>query len=373
MIYVHVPFCKSFCRYCSFYSEIACGDRAFDGFIREVCDEAVSRRAEIGRTLGTNTLYIGGGTPSVMPLRFFERLLEALPFEPFDEFTVEVNPDDVVGRGEEFAGALRSLGVNRISMGVQSLDGGLLRWMGRRHSAPAALEAFRILRTAGFDNISVDVIFGVGGMTLEMLGDTLDGILALGPEHISAYQLSIEDGSQLAEDVEAGRYTEASDEECAAQYGLICSRLHDAGYRHYEISNWARPGREAVHNGAYWTRRPYVGLGPGAHSLEGSDIRSWNSQELSGWTRSFETLTPEEIREERIMLGLRTDEGLDPSELFMTGPLSGGHSDTLPDEALSQGPAKSVDLPDGLVTEGGRIRIPEDKWFVADSIIAGLV
>lgn len=346
MIYVHVPFCKSFCRYCDFYSELTCGKpEEYDAYIDELCAEARLRRGEIAATQGVNTLYIGGGTPSVMPLRFFFDLKKALPEGPYDEFTVELNPDDIVGRGYAFMRMLREVGVNRVSMGVQSLDDGLLRWMGRRHDSAAARAAFEILRDGGIDNISLDIIFGINGLTNEMLGETLDGIIAMGPEHISAYQLSIEDGSQLAKDIADGKYSELPDDQCAAQYKLICDELREAGYRHYEISNWARPGKEAKHNSAYWTRRPYVGLGPGAHSLETviddsapggfREVRSWNSESLTGWTRSFETLSPKEIREEKIMLGLRRAEGID--------------------------------------IDGKHLEIPEDKWFVADSIIADLI
>lgn len=351
MIYVHVPFCKSFCRYCDFYSELTCREpEEYDGYIDEICAEARLRSGEIKESNElVKTLYIGGGTPSVMPLRFFFDLMKALPEGPYEEFTVEVNPDDIVGRGMGFIRNLREVGVNRVSMGVQSLDDGMLRWMGRRHDSAAAIEAFHMLREGGIENISLDIIFGINGLTDEMLGETLDGIIALGPEHISAYQLSIEEGSQLAKDLEEGKYSELPEEQCAAQYKLICDRLREAGYRHYEISNWARAGREAVHNSAYWRRVPYVGLGPGAHSLMGN-IRSWNSQDLAGWTSNHEVLTPEEIREETVMLGLRTARGID------AGLVAG-----------------RKELPDGLVSDGGRIRIPEEKWFVADSIIADLI
>lgn len=354
MIYVHVPFCLSFCRYCDFYSELCGRNRTedFDAYIEDLCAEARLRHGEILATMSeVNTLYIGGGTPSVMPLRFFTELLRALPEGPFEEFTVEVNPDDVVSRGPGYLRALRKFGVNRLSMGVQSLDDTVLRWMGRRHNAQTAVEAFRMIREAGFDNVSLDIIFGIGSwrggtsgyrsgrFTRDMLSSTLDRLLALGPEHISAYQLSIEEGSQLAKDASDGKYVEASDDECAEQYSLICDRLRDAGYRHYEISNWARPGREAVHNSAYWARTPYVGLGPGAHSLEidryGRERRSWNSDTLTGWTAEGEILTPEEIREETIMLGTRRA--------------------------------------GGVTFAGHHYSIPEEQWFVADSLVSEMV
>jgi len=280
-----------------------------------LCAEALRRKDEIAAAAAVDTLYIGGGTPSVLPLSAFSRILEALgEGHRYVEFTVEVNPEDIVEKGPEYAGGLRALGVNRVSMGVQSLDDGLLRWMNRRHDAAGARKAFRMLRDAGFDNLSVDVIFGISDLSEEILTDTLDEIISWGPEHVSAYQLSIEEGSALAAMVAQGRYEEAPEEQCRSQYELIGRKLSGAGYGHYEISNWAKPGKRAVHNSAYWARKPYVGLGPGAHSLhvDGEvQMRSWNSQVLSGWTSESEILTPEEIREERIMLGLRTAEGID--------------------------------------------------------------
>ncbi len=327
MIYVHVPFCRSFCLYCGFYSE--CVEPTED-YVAAVCREATARRAEIAASAAVDTLYIGGGTPSVLPLEFIGRIADACGSRRYKEWTVEVNPDDVT---REYALGLRELGVNRVSMGVQSLDDGMLKWMRRRHSAVGARRAFSFLREAGFDNISVDIIYGVNGMSLEMLKATVQEVLEWHPEHISAYHLSIDDNSDLRELNKVGKYIEIDDDESQVQYKFVCSALAAAGYEHYEISNWALPGRRAVHNSAYWTRAPYVGLGPGAHSLRRNpDVRSWNSEALSGWTSSSEILSPDEIREEQIMLGLRTADGVP-----------------------------------------GYGRIPEDRWFVADSIIAGLI
>ena len=313
MIYVHVPFCRSFCTYCDFYSEIACkGQDApeLEAYVNSLMEEMSSRREEILSTLGVNTLYIGGGTPSVLPPAVLERIVDALPGAPYDEFTIEVNPEDIVRAGHEYVRALRALGVNRISMGVQSLDDGMLRWMNRRHSADGARQAFRILRECGVASISVDIMTGVPGMGMDMLQRTVREVLEWRPEHISAYQLSIEEGSALASMINEGRCSEASEEECRSQYEYMCRALSEAGYRHYEISNWALPGHEARHNSAYWTRAPYVGLGPGAHSLSADGLtRCWNSQQLSGWTSESETLSTGEVREEQIMLGLRTAAG----------------------------------------------------------------
>ena len=283
MIYVHVPFCRSFCTYCGFYSEICSRrgpqqvqNRIMEDYADALLDEIASRCEEItaargsgpaGESPSPDTLYIGGGTPSVLPPVLLERIVRALGPATYEEFTVEVNPDDVAAGGAQYAAALRALGVNRVSMGVQSFDDGMLRWMNRRHDAAGAREAFRLLRAAGFDNISIDLIFGLSHLSDGLWEKTIAEALALRPEHISAYQLSVDADSALAEIVDDGRYTEASDEQCRRQYDTLCRLLADAGYVHYEISNWALPGREAVHNSAYWRRVPYIGLGPSAHSL----------------------------------------------------------------------------------------------------------
>ena len=327
-----------------------------------------------------NTLYIGGGTPSALPLDVLRRIVDALlssrslrrgentvgAQSPFEEFTVEVNPEDIVEKGGEYVRGLLETGVDRVSMGIQSFDDGILRWMNRRHSAAGAVEAFRILRRCGVRNISVDLIFGLSQLADDVWEDTIERALELAPEHLSAYQLSIEEGSALAKLVADGRYVEASDEQCRHQYDVLCQTLRQAGYHHYEISNFARPGFEAVHNNAYWSRVPYIGLGPGAHSLTG-DIRSWNSQELphrstdgspATYSRTSETISPEDIRVERIMLSLRTDKGLEAAELY-----------SLTDRAV----INSLLSEGALEKQGGSIRIPESRLFTSDEIIRELI
>ena len=384
MIYLHVPFCGSFCTYCDFYSEICRGGRAFNEYADAVLKEVNDRREEICMNMSApgavNTLYIGGGTPSVLPLDVLRRIVDALLSSrslrrgentvgvqsPFEEFTVEVNPEDIVEKGGKYVRGLLETGVDRVSMGIQSFDDGILRWMNRRHSAAGAVEAFRILRRCGVRNISVDLIFGLSQLADDVWKDTIERALELAPEHISAYQLSIEEGSALAKLVADGRYVEASDEQCRHQYDVLCQTLRQAGYHHYEISNFARPGFEAVHNSAYWSRVPYIGLGPGAHSLTG-DIRSWNSQELphrstdgspATYSRTSETLSPEDIRVERIMLSLRTDKGLEAAELY-----------SLADRAV----INSLLSEGALEKQGGSIRIPESRLFTSDEIIRELI
>lgn len=435
MIYLHVPFCGSFCTYCDFYSEICRSRQAFNEYADAVIAEIRDRRKELEMNMSAqdavNTLYIGGGTPSVLPLDVLSRIVGAVsqterlslvtepvevttPTELFDEFTVEVNPEDIVEKGREYVRGLLALGVNRISMGIQSFNDDILRWMNRRHDAGNAVKAFHILRESGVRNISIDLIFGISQLTDETWKDTIEKALELTPEHISAYQLSIEEGSALAKMVADGRYVEASEEQCRRQYDILCRCLGQSGYHHYEISNFAKPGFEAVHNSAYWRRAPYIGLGPGAHSLTGN-VRSWNSQELphrqqdetsscnpdrisscnpdstscqtssrnldvisscnsglslrqtssrnpSGklatYSRNFETLSPEDIRVERIMLSLRTDKGLEATELYSLT------DSTVVDALLSEG---------ALERQGGSIRIPEDHLFTSDEIIRELI
>ena len=389
-----------------------------DAVIAEIRDRRKELEMNMSAQDAVNTLYIGGGTPSVLPLDVLSRIVGAVsqterlslvteqlslvtepvevttPTELFDEFTVEVNPEDIVEKGREYVRGLLALGVNRISMGIQSFNDDILRWMNRRHDAGNAVKAFHILRESGVRNISIDLIFGISQLTDETWKDTIEKALELSPEHISAYQLSIEEGSALAKMVADGRYVEASEEQCRRQYDILCRCLGRSGYHHYEISNFAKPGFEAIHNSAYWRRAPYIGLGPGAHSLTGN-VRSWNSQELphrqqdetsscnpdrisscnpdstscqtssrnpSGklatYSRNFETLSPEDIRVERIMLSLRTDKGLEAAELYS---LAGR---TVINSLLSEG---------ALEKQGGSIRIPESRLFTSDEIIRELI
>lgn len=423
MIYVHIPFCKSFCTYCGFYSETsACYDR----YVEALLGEIDRRKSEFDATKDVNTLYIGGGTPSVMPLpllcRVVEALKDALGSRNFDEFTVELNPEDVIQRGEAYAEALLGMGVTRASMGVQSFDDGILRWMNRRHDAATAVRAYRILENSGFRNISIDLIFGLPELgpdsqpkhsvslsghfpghrgkdgyvpllderlwretILRALDISASGML---PSHISAYQLSVEPDSALDGMIADGRCREASEESCARQYEILCEELSAAGYHHYEISNFALPGMEARHNSAYWRHVPYVGLGPGAHSLsilpDGHRCRSWNNPDLKLYLETFaplgqrdtgcsgqETLSPVQLGIENVMLGLRTSRGCPLSELVsacdrarLDSAISSGHLVPVPGSSELSG------LEDGAAQY---YRIPEKYFFISDGIISELL
>ena len=384
MIYVHVPFCRSFCTYCDFYSEVAGRCRKaedarkqealFEDFAQALACEVRSRAGEI--TDDVNTLYIGGGTPSVLPLSAFKTLLSVLDSVchsgPFEEFTVEVNPEDIVDKGQAYVEGLLELGVNRISMGVQSFDDSVLKFMNRRHDSATARKAYAIIEDASVRNISIDLIFGLPQLSSFQWSETLNRALDISsrgvlPQHISSYQLSVEPGSMLARLVEKGSWSEASDELCQEQYSALCSVLASAGYHHYEISNFAQPGFEARHNSAYWRHVPYVGLGPGAHSFLPS-VRRWNLPDLKAYlaaaqggdftsVQEGETLDADQLTLERIMLGLRTSNGLPESYLRANCDPS----------ALSRALAAGH-----LVSIGLNLRIPESNFFISDSIIASL-
>ena len=385
MVYLHVPFCRSFCTYCGFYSETCSKSRQselFNEYADAVLTEAEERKEEI-RSNPLRTLYIGGGTPSVLPPDVLRRVVQGIRRvqggTPLREFTIEVNPEDIVEKGDEYLAGLLDLGVTRISMGIQSFDDGILRWMNRRHDSARARKAYSMIRRAAERagkeiEVSIDLIFGVPGLDLQTWERTVSAALSLGkdegfkaPDHISAYQLSIEEGSALEEKIARGECTEASDEDCYRQYRTLCGKLREGGYNHYEISNFAIPGKEAVHNSAYWNRTPYVGLGPGAHSLtikdDGQQVRSWNTQVLPArgktYSREMEVLSDEDIRVERIMLGLRTSAGITADELSL---LAG--KDALEKQVAAGCLAIG---PDGMA------RIPEERFFVSDEIIGSLV
>ena len=381
MIYIHIPYCRSFCTYCDFYSEVASKCSTYEGFAKALSSEIAARKCEIENNnqspSGVNTLYIGGGTPSVLPLSVFESILSSLEkvgcTRDFDEFTVEVNPEDIVEKGRGYVEGLLKLGVNRISMGVQSFDDATLKWMNRRHNSARAQQAYAILEDAGVKNISIDLIFGLPQLDIDGWKENLSKALSISPSgvlpsHISSYQLSVEEGSALAALMAKGKWNEASDEVCAQQYEILCETLRQAGYHHYEISNFAQPGHEARHNSAYWNHTPYIGLGPGAHSYI-PNSRKWNNPDLMAYVEAGrigdfsavsggEDLTEEQIGLECLMLGLRTSKGL--SVDFLERFCSAESIRSALDEGLLQ------------FLDNGFVRIPEDNFFISDAIIANL-
>ena len=321
-VYVHIPFCASRCSYCDFFSTLQLAD-AGERFVEAVIAEAGLRRDELHGE-GVKTLYLGGGTPSQLPIPLLERLVEGLR-ETFDlsgleEFTVEANPDDVT---PEWCAALPPLGVNRVSMGVQSFEDDILRAIGRRHTARQAVQAVANLRQAGIHNISIDLIYGLPGQTLVSWRESVEQAIALAPQHISAYGLTYEQGTRLWLQRECGEVVEVPEEQCLEMYRILVRMLQEDGYEHYEISNFALPGYRSRHNSSYWNDTPYLGLGAAAHSYDGrvrrfnpGDLRGYIDRVMAGETAyEQEEMARWERYDERVMLGLRTSAGVDVERL----------------------------------------------------------
>ena len=321
-VYVHIPFCASRCSYCDFYSTLLLSEVG-EAYVDAVIAEASLRSGELcGESV--KTLYLGGGTPSQLPISLLERLVMGLR-DTFDlsglkEFTVEANPDDVTS---DWCAAVKASGVNRVSMGVQSFEDHILRLIGRRHTARQAVEAVATLREAGIGNVSIDLIFGLPGQTLESWTASVRQAIDLRPQHISAYGLTYEEGTRLWRQRERGKVVEVPEEQCLAMYGILVRMLQDAGYEHYEISNFALPGYRSRHNSSYWNDTPYLGLGAAAHSYDGK-IRRYNPSDLqdfiskinaAGTAFEQEELSWQERYDERVMLGLRTSDGMDADRL----------------------------------------------------------
>lgn len=317
-VYVHIPFCKRKCIYCDFYS--IASSRLSDRYVKAVGMEAQLRGQEIAG-MPVKTLYIGGGTPSVLSFEQLSVLIEglraAIDLSHVEEFTVEVNPDDVT---HEFAEQLLKLGVNRVSMGVQSLVDEELVFLNRRHDAKEAMKAYCDLQSAGFNNISIDLIYGIPGQTLDTWKYTLEKALSLQAKHVSCYNLSYEEGTMLYKLRETGRVMECDDNTCVEMYDMLVDMLDGAGYEHYEISNFAMPGFYSRHNSGYWDKTPYLGLGASAHSYDGN-MRRYNPDNVKLYVESLENdvvvcvgeqESVDEKYDEDVMLRLRTSRGIDP-------------------------------------------------------------
>lgn len=319
-VYVHIPFCRQKCFYCDFPS-FAGRERDREAYIRALCREIEVRGSSCRQQWGEPaTVYIGGGTPSALPAPLMQMLLEKLAAvltgEKTQEFTVECNPGTV---DAEFLHMLHEKGANRLSFGVQSFDDAVLRRIGRIHTGKEAVQAFSLARRAGFENLSLDLMYGLPGQTMELLRASVEQALALEPSHISMYGLQVEEGTAFARLQEAGRLSLPADEETEAMYDYMTEALPAAGYVRYEISNFARPGCESRHNLSYWQDVPYLGLGAAAHSyLDGqrwkavTDIPAYIEAAVHGG-RIIEPEEPQTraiAMEEFAFLALRTAAGI---------------------------------------------------------------
>ena len=323
-IYIHIPFCESRCAYCDFYSTTLLRHR--EAYIETVCRELQSRLHELaGKQI--KTIYFGGGTPSTLTIEELERVFRCIAdLKATDdmgniEITLEANPDDLT---EEYVRGLRTLPINRISIGIQSFHDRTLRLVGRRHTATEAIEAVRRCQRMGITNISIDLIYGLPGETLADWSYCLDQAITLDVPHISAYHLTYEEGTRLWKMKEQGIVSPIDEEQSIAAFEMLRSKLLDAGYQHYEISNFALPDCHSRHNSSYWQGTRYIGIGPGAHSYDGTN-RRWNLSSLTDYIATpegkevpheIEHLSVEERYDERIITELRTARGIDLTSLL---------------------------------------------------------
>lgn len=331
-------------------------------------------RKEYAASAPIETIYFGGGTPSTLTLEQLQKICNTIydvhSVSPTAEVTIECNPDDLV---PEFLAKLKQLPFNRISMGVQSFNDAQLKRLGRRHDADKARQAVRNAREAGYDNISIDLIFALPGSTTADWEHDLESAIALKPEHLSAYNLTYEEGTPLHRALERGDFAELSEEENVEQFQMLIAKLKEAGYRHYEISNFALPGCESRHNSSYWNDTPYIGCGAAAHSYNGTS-RQWNIADIQEYIKGIESNNPnfeiEELTEEEryndtILTRLRTAKGLPLAwikERF---------SEKLNNYMLHAA-EKEIAL-GNLKEEDGHLSLTEKGIFISDAVIRELI
>ena len=370
-IYIHIPFCKQRCNYCAFYSTTLYNIR--EKYVDALCKEIVLRKEYAG-SAPIGTIYFGGGTPSTLTMEQLQKICGTIysthSVLPTAEVTIECNPDDLT---PDFLAQLKQLPFNRISMGVQSFNDTQLKRLGRRHNAQKAREAVHNAREAGYNNISIDLIFALPGSTITEWEHDLDSAIALHPDHLSAYNLTYEEGTPLYRALERGDFAELSEEENVEQFQMLITKMKEAGYRHYEISNFALPGCESRHNSSYWNDTPYIGCGAAAHSYNGTS-RQWNIADIQEYIKGMESgehnfeieqLTEEERYNDTILTRLRTADGL-PLEWMKEK-----FCDRL-NRHMQRAAEKEIAL-GNLKEENGSLSLTEKGIFISDAVIRELI
>lgn len=369
-LYIHIPFCASRCVYCGFYSTTLPALR--DAYVDALCQELTLRAEELPADEAITTIYLGGGTPSQLTTdqldRLFSYIYKVYRSQPV-EVTMECNPDDIT---PAFADWIAQSPIDRISMGAQTFSDDRLRLLRRRHTAAEVRRATTLLRQAGIRNISIDLMFGFPGETLTDWEQDIDEALRLGVEHISAYSLMYEEGTTLHRWLSEGRIQEIDDDLSLRMYDCLVDRLTAAGYRHYEISNFALPQRESRHNSSYWRDVPYMGLGASAHSFDGRQ-RSWNVADIETYIAAIgrgerpctvEALDLDTHYEDVVLTSLRTAEGID------LGKIRRDFGSQRLDFLLA---AADQDLrQDYLVREDDHLRLTRRGIYLSDGITARL-
>ncbi len=314
-IYLHIPFCKKACHYCDFHFSTALGGRP--ALLDALKQEIVLRKEYLGPQ-EIHTIYFGGGTPSLLEAaeitELIDRISQHFPVNADAEITLEANPDDLTAHQ---LNELAATPVNRLSIGIQSFFEEDLRWMNRAHGASDAIQALQLAHDAGFQNITADLIYGYPLLSDEKWKHNIDTLLDFGIPHISAYAMTVEPATALAAFIRKGKQTPMNEAQSADQFLYLCERLETAGFEHYEVSNFARPGWRSRHNSSYWSGASYLGIGPSAHSFNGTS-RQWNVANNARYTRAIENGTPaletevltdNEKLNEYLLISLRTTEG----------------------------------------------------------------
>ncbi|MGN1256469.1 MAG: radical SAM family heme chaperone HemW [Bacteroidaceae bacterium] len=367
-LYIHVPFCRGRCIYCDFYSTTE-GAEWKSRYVSALLQEIRHRKDELPLAR-VHSIYIGGGTPSQLPPDMLAVILKEVytlfPVDSDAEVTVEANPDDVTA---EWLSVLRHTPVNRLSMGVQTFDDGLLCLLQRRHTSDQAVRAVEQVYAHGINNVSIDLIYGLPGQTMAQWQNDVCRSLSLDVQHLSAYALSYEEGTPLARMLSRGDVDEVDEELSLRMYEYLMDATREAGFLHYEISNFSLPNMHSRHNSAYWQGIPYLGLGPGAHSYDGVRTRRWNLSDLRAYVTApsgmppyqTEVLTDDELYDELVMTRLRTCEGLSLDLL----------QDQDRDYCLAQ--AQSHLYAGRMECEGNYIRLTRKGIFTSNDIISDLM
>lgn len=370
-IYIHIPFCKQRCNYCAFYSSTLYNIK--EEYTNAVCKELRMRKDYAGNDT-IATIYLGGGTPSTLSAEQLHKICDTI-YSTYNitetpEVTIECNPDDLT---PQFLEQLRPLPFNRISMGVQSFNDTQLKLLGRRHTAEGARQAVANARAAGYSNISIDLMFALPGSSTEDWQHDLESAIKLKPDHLSAYNLMYEEETPLYRALQRGDIEELSEDENVTQFRMLITAMKNAGYRHYEISNFALPGRESQHNSSYWKDTPYIGCGAAAHSYNGTS-REWNIADIKAYIeginsgkRNFEIehLTEEEHYNDTILTRLRTADGL-PIE-WMKEKFSNKLN-----TYMLRAAEKEVAL-GNLKEEDGYLSLTPKGIFISDAVIRELI
>jgi oxygen-independent coproporphyrinogen-3 oxidase len=370
-IYIHIPFCRKACHYCNFHFSTTLD--LVDDVVHAICEEASLQRTYLNDEPVT-TIYFGGGTPSLLHQDQLGSILQTLR-DLFNiaaeaEITLETNPDDIT---ELKLSAWKNIGINRLSIGVQSFFETDLEWMNRAHNASQAKQSIELAKRNGFENITIDLIYGTPGLTDENWIHNIETAIELNIPHLSCYALTVEEGTALHHKIKKGSLKDVDTDHQSRQFEILMDKLSAAGYEHYEISNFAKPGYQSKHNSSYWKGEKYLGLGPSAHSYNGSNERQWNLSNNALYVQSIkqgtvplekELLTDKQRFNEMVMISLRTNNGLSLKEVSIK--FSAKEADTLrkkSEKYLKQGLMKA-DNEILLLTNKGRL--------LADGIAADL-